>query len=750
MFSQKSLPLLCEDDYKSLELLTNDCEKKLALARNDSVKDLAPLRDDCIKRATHQGDDGPLHGEAASGAFSSFPSSTWAAPPVRIGLQVPCVDSLRERDDELVRLREQVRIKRRSLAGRREDGVGCSSPLRTPHLDMPLDVAMASGSAEPTARFAVCVGPIPISAENSAAVLEASPHSTLANHVVHLQQQLRARTEETQALEKSLHSKIALLEDRCKILQRHQELAQNHAACIEEDLGAELPMPEAAGETTEERLAILEHVAQAGCHRQHKLQELLARSVKDRQLCAEAQQCAELQASQHLEQLSSERQQWRKEREGLHGESRRRDKAEELLRRQVAMVQERLDNAQLHEAESELERMQLRQKVQQLCESPMDQSMFGQEVAQKNAELHVGSADLGASALHNSIVTAQSREISLLRQELAEAHALLADQSMVVDRLQQTHLADARASIFSSIPPLELPCVTDGVIAAAKGLEVTHGSNPHISLHQSHHDNLHQGSARSRSSSISSSCSSSSRSSSCSSSGCSSNASSSAETVVRSRRPQSTLCAVFGDAPLARVAGVGWHYRLRVNSVSSGWVGGFGIGVTLSTPSTLEKLPDRALCVPRSWLAGYWGRTFADGQERLSCWQPQTLRPGDEVDFLVDCDGECFVFVNGKQCCQFNHVLVPTKSGMMVQLTPLIDISTCPMSVTFLHGAPPPISKKAAARGRGVVPPVPPLQLGAAQGAPACQPTPEPLGQPSAAVAAARRVPPLALPLAME
>ena len=52
----------------------------------------------------------------------------------------------------------------------------------------------------------------------------------------------------------------------------------------------------------------------------------------------------------------------------------------------------------------------------------------------------------------------------------------------------------------------------------------------------------------------------------------------SSSTASATRRHTYPLSAVFGDAALVKVPGVGWHYSLRINSVSAGWVGGFGIG----------------------------------------------------------------------------------------------------------------------------------------------------------------------------
>lgn len=186
----------------------------------------------------------------------------------------------------------------------------------------------------------------------------------------------------------------------------------------------------------------------------------------------------------------------------------------------------------------------------------------------------------------------------------------------------------------------------------------------------------------------------------------SSTGSSSASDMLCRRRPVASLCAVFGDGPLRRIPGVGWYFRLRIDSVCVGWVGGFAIGVTLTHPLSLSCLPDRAARVPRSWIAGYWGRTFANGQERFCSWRPQSLRLGDEVAFLVGLEGECVVFVNNEEQCRFADPPVPVRAisagspnhghgagaGGGVEMTPLLDLSATAASVTFLNGAPPPPS----------------------------------------------------------
>jgi len=164
------------------------------------------------------------------------------------------------------------------------------------------------------------------------------------------------------------------------------------------------------------------------------------------------------------------------------------------------------------------------------------------------------------------------------------------------------------------------------------------------------------------------------------------------------QRSSTQLCAVFSDEPLLKASDLGWYFRLKLNTVNSGWVGGFGIGVTLSTPAGMATLPDRAARVQHSWLAGYWGRTFSNGSERLSDWKPQDLQSNDEVGFLVTTEGECVVYVNDIERCRFGDPPVPVKAGMFSdseppQLFALIDVTrTCNDGPVYsiLRGAHPP------------------------------------------------------------
>merc|ERR1719158_554718 len=150
-------------------------------------------------------------------------------------------------------------------------------------------------------------------------------------------------------------------------------------------------------------------------------------------------------------------------------------------------------------------------------------------------------------------------------------------------------------------------------------------------------------------------------------------------------------CVVLGDAPLELHVGCGWYFELRINEVVAGWVGGLGIGITLTRPGSLPCLPDRAWRVPNSWIAGYWGRMFGNGQQHLIDWKPQDLKAGDRVGYLVNLKGECIVYVNDEVRVQFTESKVPV-SPKGTELTALVDVFASAASVTLIDAQPPGIT----------------------------------------------------------
>jgi len=676
--------------------------------------------------------------------------------------------SLRERDDEIVRLKEQVRIVSLTpkLSPSSGDATAGRRRLFEENIKLKRDVAQLQDALkgqpeqtcdEPTVR-AACANSRPLGGgaadrvadgeanpcgedttpplEDSVAVISdgscatcmtavepqrgfpsRSPRSSWTARVMQLQRQLKEKEDDAKCMEESLCAKIHRLEARLEQLQmqreQHQQVflgEEEHPVPVEEISGRDADLTcrvetDVGMDGQDDRPVTV--IRRALCGHQEKPKHCVDHPLaarRERQRLEEEVRRMEFEASQLWEKLRHEREQWRQEREGMLADQRRRERAEEGLRRQLASVQDRLDMVQLGETEREQERRQLRSQVQQLSEKSKAESDEREaEFVRKNEELEqqARSQDLEIVRLR--------REVQQLENERAQHTRLAARHRHQSPPPRVPSAAEERPSLArrggSSVAGRGGGRSTCGVAfglarrggapscTGGRGALSLVGSAPGVSQANTA---CHAGGAGStglapsvgegRSGSAVRSASSSTFTS---SSDESSTGSSSAATPRRKRNSQ--LCAVFGDSPLQLVPGVGWYFLLRINSTKHGWVGGFGIGVTLSKPSALECLPDRAKCVPQSWLAGYWGRTFSNGHERLSDWKPQALRAGDEVGFLVTLDGVCHVCINSEERCRFSDPPVPVvgKAGMAdLELTPLIDVSVAAASVTFLDDSP--------------------------------------------------------------
>ena len=93
-------------------------------------------------------------------------------------------------------------------------------------------------------------------------------------------------------------------------------------------------------------------------------------------------------------------------------------------------------------------------------------------------------------------------------------------------------------------------------------------------------------------------------------------------------------------------------------------------------PVAMSRVPRR---IPGSWVAGYWGRMFTNGQQHLIDWKPQDLKQQDRVGFLVSPKGESVVYVNGQEKVRFKETLVPTEEPLL----PIVDVFASTASVTI-------------------------------------------------------------------
>jgi len=504
-----------------------------------------------------------------------------------------------------------------------------------------------------------------------------TPRTTQTSRVIQLQRQLKQKEDDAQSVEVMLRAQIATLEARCERLRKQQQAAFDDTAATEE-------------------------------HPQ-RLAENFLLACQDRQrLEAELRRAEELAATR-FEQLRSERDQWRQEREVLLVDQQRREKSEEALRRQLASMQE--------------ERRQLRTKQDE----------------EREAELLRRAEQLEAQ------VASQNREMARLRQNVAALEGERAEACKRLERCQSmqtlpVHKSPGRAerqeaplrgrgrggagggggrggghpavglgrrglgspgnpgagTIAGSVTlggsksnagaPSHSPPSTHGGTTGTASTSSLQGSTSGSTLGGTAGigaagrvaDGIggiagrSAAGCRGRSESASSYTSSSDESSTGSSS------------TATATRNGSLSSLQVGRTLLTKIPGVGWYYRLRINSASSGGLEGVGIGVSLSMTLTHAGLPDRSGCKPLSWIA-YRGRTLANGRERHCEWRPEALRPGDEVAFLVNLEGVCSIYVNGEERCSFGETPVPVKSLPEVQLSPLVEAA--PRDVTLLSGA---------------------------------------------------------------
>lgn len=155
---------------------------------------------------------------------------------------------------------------------------------------------------------------------------------------------------------------------------------------------------------------------------------------------------------------------------------------------------------------------------------------------------------------------------------------------------------------------------------------------------------------------------------------------------------------IIGSAPLVQQA-VGWYFEVEVCETVEGWVGGLGIGVTRSDPAHLRRVPDKAWRMPHTFVVGYWGCVFLDGQERRTKWRADNLTKGAKVGLLVSSDGsgDLRVFADGE--------LVVVAAGALaehafpgVEFFPVVDVFAATLAVAMLPlSRPPPLPWKVAA-----------------------------------------------------
>jgi len=158
-------------------------------------------------------------------------------------------------------------------------------------------------------------------------------------------------------------------------------------------------------------------------------------------------------------------------------------------------------------------------------------------------------------------------------------------------------------------------------------------------------------------------------------------------TRVRGSRQSVTVTS----APLTRHKH-GLYFEVEVRETVDGWVGGLGIGVTHTVPQTLQRLPDKAWRIPRSFVVGYAGCAYLDGKEHAIQWRADALRAGDTIGLLItgDSRGDLLLFVNNVHVFTLQGSVLEHAGLQTEPLYPVLDVFAATKSVTLLPAAEPP------------------------------------------------------------
>jgi len=145
------------------------------------------------------------------------------------------------------------------------------------------------------------------------------------------------------------------------------------------------------------------------------------------------------------------------------------------------------------------------------------------------------------------------------------------------------------------------------------------------------------------------------------------------------------------SAPLTRHKH-GLFFEVEVRETVDGWVGGLGIGVTHTKPQTLHRLPDKAWRIPKSFIVGYAGCAYLDGQEHPIPWRADALRTGDTIGLLITGDGrgDLLLFVNSMHVFTLQGSVLERAGLRTEPLYPVLDVFAATKSVTLLPSAEPP------------------------------------------------------------
>ena len=82
--------------------------------------------------------------------------------------------------------------------------------------------------------------------------------------------------------------------------------------------------------------------------------------------------------------------------------------------------------------------------------------------------------------------------------------------------------------------------------------------------------------------------------------------------------------------------------------------------------------------LPNTYIVGYWGRIFANGEEQETSWRSDTLQPGARVGLMV-LDGGLIVFVNGEVVVRADGLLGSPRGPFY----PVVDVFAATRMITL-------------------------------------------------------------------
>lgn len=498
-------------------------------------------------------------------------------------------------------------------------------------------------------KLRAAAGKAPASARGLASGTDASADQS---QLQELTKQLQTVEKEAREVEENLREELYKQQKTFEKMKEAKAVLEREGQGMVEKLRDELQQAKkdsSLDANKEEHYVLLQSNLQWSMDKQSTLQSRITAAIQETQRITDAWQQSEFHYKRMSETFKDEEEQWTQEKEMWDLELGKMEKVEQVLKQQQVSLQEKLNAAQKRFEETDLEMRELQGRFSE------DQQRMTRGLEERERLQHTQHQSLEEKAL--SLRT----EVAALREEVNMTTA------------EKKELEVRCGHLETSIQQLE----ERRRFTQPQGGAASRGRT-------GAREERGRDASESPAPSAASSASSNRFSTRLKGQNCTVNFVGDTATRTKGCRQ----CVVLSDQPIEHFPGHGWYFELRINEVVTGWVGGLGIGVSLMSPSQITCLPDRAWRVPRTWIAGYWGRMFANGTQFIIDWKPQDLAVGDTVGFQVTPTGECVVYVNSISKVVFNSLPVPLE-GDNTELTACVDVFASASSVTLVDAHPP-------------------------------------------------------------